>query len=67
MSKKNMLNGCLNFFEETKHMTFILEANHKIIIDKHNEIWNKVKSIIKNVFHTEPVHYTKYLKTKIKS
>lgn len=48
-------------------MTFILEAKHKIIIDKHNEIWNKVKSIIKNVFHTEPVHYNKNLKTKIKS
>ena len=62
-----MLNGCFKFFEETKHVTFILEAKHKTIIDKYNEIWNKVKSIIKSVFHTEPVHYNKYSKTKIKS
>ena len=37
------------------------------LLEKHNEIWEKVKNIIKKEFDTELVYNEKYLKTKIKS
>ena len=37
------------------------------MIEKYNKIQEKVKNSMKNGFDSEPVHWGKYLKTKIKS
>ena len=37
------------------------------LLEKHNEIWEKVRNCIKNEFDSEPVYNKKYLKTDIKS
>ena len=37
------------------------------LFKKYNEIWEKVKNIIKKEFNSEPVYNQKYLKAKIKS
>ena len=37
------------------------------MLEKYNEIWNKVSKVIKKGFDSEPVYNNKDLKTKIKS
>ena len=46
-------------------MSFLIKDNE--LLEKHNEIWEKVKNSIKKEFDTETVYYKKYLKVKIKS
>ena len=43
-----------------------LLVNDKEILKKYLEIWNKIKSLIKKEFNSEPVYNDKYIKTKIK-
>ena len=33
-------------FENTKHMTFMLEEKHKGIVNKQSEIWNRFEDLI---------------------
>ena len=37
------------------------------VLEKHNEIWDKVRKVIKKGFYSDPVYNERYLKTKIKS
>ena len=37
------------------------------LLQKYNEIWKKVSSIIKKEFDSKPIYNKKYIKTKIKS
>ena len=37
------------------------------LLEKYNEIWEKVKNSLKKEFNSEPVYKEKYLKAKIKS
>ena len=46
-------------------MSFFIK--HDELLEKYNEIWEKVRNKIKNEFDSEPVYHEKYLKTKIKS
>ena len=43
-----------------------LLVNDKEILKKYNEIWNKIKSLLKKDFNSEPVYNDKYIKTKVK-
>ena len=52
-------------FDETKYMSFLIKGDE--LLEKYNEIWQKVKNIIKKEFDSESVHNEKYLKAKIKS
>ena len=52
-------------FYETKYMSFLIKKNE--FIEKHNEICDKVRKIIKKRFDSEPVCNDKYLKAKVKS
>ena len=36
------------------------------ILKKYSKIWNKIESLIKKVFNSEPVYNNKYIKTEIK-
>ena len=50
-------------FDETKYMSFLIKDDK--LLESHNEIWEKLKKIIKKEFHCEPVYNEKYLKAKI--
>ena len=52
-------------FDETKYMSFLIKDDE--LIEKYNEIWEKVTNIIKKEFDSEPVYNENYLKAKIKS
>ena len=52
-------------FDETKYMSFLIKGDE--LLEKYNEIWEKVKNIIKKEFDSESVHNEEYLKAKIKS
>ena len=51
-------------FDETKYMSFLIKDDE--LLEKYNEIWEKVKNSIKKELHSEPVYNEKYQKTKIK-
>ena len=42
-------------------------VNDKEIIEKYNEIWDKIKHLFGKEFYSEPVHNNKYMKVKNKS
>ena len=46
-------------------MSFLIKDNE--LLEKYNEIWEKVKNSIKKEFDSEPVFNEKYLKAKIKA
>ena len=48
-------------FDETRYMSFLIKDNE--LLEKYNEIWEKVKNSIKKEFNSEPCE--KYLKAKI--
>ena len=52
-------------FDETKCTSFLIK-NDKLL-EKHNEIWGKVRNSVKREFYIEPVYNEKYLEAKIKS
>ena len=52
-------------FNETKYISFLIQDDESL--EKYNEIWEKIKNILKNKFDSEPIYYEKYLKAKIKS
>ena len=52
------------FDKNNKYMNLLV--NDKKILEKYSEIWNKIKSLIKKEFNSEPVYNDKYIKTKIK-
>ena len=52
-------------FDETKYTSFLIKDDE--LLEKYNEIWEKVKNSLKKEFDSEPVYNEKYLKAKIKS
>ena len=52
-------------FDETKYISFLIKDDK--LLEKYNEIWEKVKNSLKKEFDSEPVYNEKYLKAKIKS
>ena len=49
-------------FDETKYMCFFIKVDK--LLEKCNEIREKVKNIIKKEFDIEPVYNEKYLRAK---
>ena len=51
-------------FDETKCMAFLIKDE---LLEKNNEIWEKVKDNFNREFDSKPVYNKQYLKVKIKS
>ena len=47
-------------FDETKYMSFLIKDEE--VLEKYNEIWEKVKNSLKKEFDSEPVYFKKYVK-----
>ena len=52
-------------FDKTKCMSFLIKDEK--LLEKYNDIWEKVRNIINKEFDSKPVYNEKYLKTKVKS
>ena len=59
------MNAYAKYFDKNNKYINLL-VNDKEILKKYSEIWNKIKSLIKKEFNSEPVYNDKYIKTKIK-
>ena len=57
------MSGCRR--DETKYMSFLIKDD--ALLEKYNEIWEKVKNSIKKEFDSEPVYNEKCRKVKGKS
>ena len=51
-------------FDETKYISFLIKVDE--LLEKYNEIWEKVNNNSKKEFDSKPVCNEKYLKAKIK-
>ena len=58
--------GYVKSFESNMAMSF--KISDKQLLKKYNQIWKKVKKLLKMTFDSEPVYgdNDKYIKTKIK-
>ena len=60
------MSGYIKYFENGgKNMSFKIEDEGVYL--KYNEIWNKINTILKVKFHSQPIYDAKYIKTKVKT
>ena len=52
-------------FDETKFKSFLMKDDE--LLEKYNEIYEKVKSSLRKEFDSVPVYNKKYLKDKMRS
>ena len=57
------MNAYRRDFDETKYMSFSIKDDE--LLEKYNEIWEKVGNSSRKEFDSEPVYNEKYLKTKM--
>ena len=59
------MSGYIKYFENSgKNMSFIIKDDD--VLDKYNEIWNKIKRKFNITFHSMPVYDEKYRKAKVR-
>ena len=59
------MSGYIKSGNKTKYMSFLIKDDE--LLEKHNNIWDRVCNSIKRGFDSEPVFSQYYLKPKIKS
>ena len=52
-------------FDKTKYVSFLIKDDE--LLEKYNEIWDKVSHTVGKVYDSNPVYNKKYLRAKIKS
>ena len=59
------MTGYIKYFENAgENMSFVIKDND--VLDKYNEIWNKIKETLSIKFHSMPVYDEKYIKAKVR-
>ena len=59
------MTGYIKYFENGgKNMSFLIKDD--MCLNKHNEIWNKIKETLSIKFHSLPVYDEKYIKAKVR-
>ena len=59
------MTGYIKYFEiGGKNMSFMVKDHD--VLDKYNEIWNKIKGELNIKFHSMPVYDEKYIKVKVR-
>ena len=57
--------GYIKYFKNVgKNMSFLIKDEN--VLDKYNEIWDKIKEKLSTKFHSEPVFDQTYIKTKVR-
>ena len=58
------MSGYIKFSEDSgKNMSFLIKDDD--VLDKYNEIWNRIKKTFYMKFHSIPVYDEKYIKAKV--
>ena len=59
------MTGYIKYFENGgKNMSFVIKDDD--LLDKYNEIWDKIKETLKIKLHSTAVHDKKYIKAKVR-
>ena len=59
------MTGCIKYFENgTKNLSFVIKDDD--VLDKYNEIWDKIKETLSIKFHSMSVYDEKYIKAKVR-
>ena len=59
------MTGYIKYFENRgKNMSFVIKDDY--VLDKYNEIWDKIKDTLNIKFHSIPVYDGKYIKAKVR-
>ena len=59
------MTGYIKYFENGgKNMSFVIKDDD--VLDKYNEIWDKIKKTLNIKFHSMPVYDEKYIKAKVR-
>ena len=59
------MSGYIKYFENSgKNMSFMIRNDD--VLDKYNEIWDKIKNTLNIKFHSMLVYNEKYIKAKVK-
>ena len=59
------MSGYIKYFENGgKNMSFLIKDDS--VLNKYNEIWDKIKEKLSIKFHSEPVYDQTYIKTKVR-
>ena len=59
------MSGYIKYFENgVKNMSFMIK--NEDVLDKYNEIWNKIEKTLNIKFHSMPVYDEKYIKAKVR-
>ena len=59
------MTGCIKYFENgAKNVSFVIKDDD--VLDKYNEIWDKIKETLSIKFHSMPVYDEKYIKAKVR-
>ena len=59
------MSGYIKYFENgRKNMSFVIKDDS--VLDKYNEIWDKIKETLNIKFHSMPVYDEKYIKAKVR-
>ena len=59
------MSGYIKYFENGgKNMSFVIKDDD--LLDKYNEIWDKIKETLNIKFHSMPVYDEKYIKVKVR-
>ena len=57
--------GYIKYFENGgKYMSFLIKDDN--VLDKYDEIWDKIKEKLSIKFHSESVHDQTYIKAKVR-
>ena len=58
------MSGYIKYFENGwKNISFV--AKDDFVLDKYNEIWDKIKETLNRKFHSMPVYDEKYINVKV--
>ena len=59
------MSGYIKYFESSgKKMSFVIKDDD--VLDKYNEIWNKIKNTLNIKFHSMPAYHEKCIKAKVR-
>ena len=59
------MSGYIKYFENGgKNMSFIIKVDN--VLEKYNEIWDKIKNTVNIKFHSIPIYNEKYTKAKVR-
>ena len=59
------MSGFIKYFKNgKKNMSFVIKDDS--VLDKYNEIWDKIKETLNIKFHSMPVYDEKYIKVKVR-